>query len=137
MIERGLALSACLLALGCAPAGYHYETGSFTPTPDSAPAPPHRASIPANPTPPVSIPAPPSRTRTPVETGAVLYDYSPDSLRLVEDLARTVRAADFRCDTVSSARPMILAQGYVLTCNGYRYTYDIQDKGGHWTVSVE
>lgn len=43
----------------------------------------------------------------------------------------------FRCDSISSARPMLLSVGFVMHCNGYRYSYNIEDRGGNWVVEVD
>jgi hypothetical protein len=48
-----------------------------------------------------------------------------------------VRSNDFRCDSISNARSMFTARGIQLVCNHFDYTYDIEDKGGHWVVKVE
>src|SRR5665213_4613921 len=63
-----------------------------------------------------------------LEPDAILYDDSPESIKLIHQLVNLVRANDFRCDTVSAARPMILSRGYVLSCNQLAYSYDIADK---------
>lgn len=91
--------------------------------------------------PPVaSSPAPaaqaPAISRTPIEKDAVLYGNSKEDLVLIDKLADFVKTNDFRCNSVSAARPAIFSGGFVLTCNQFRYTYDIQDKGGHWVVTV-
>jgi hypothetical protein len=82
-----------------------------------------------------SVPLP-SQATTPIEKDAVMFERSTAWSDQTEKLVRLVRANDFACDSVSASRPMVMALGYVLVCNKFRYTYDIQDKGGHWTVSV-
>lgn len=73
---------------------------------------------------------------TPIEKREDLFEDSKEWLALIEKLVRLVRSNDFSCESVSGARPMLTATGYVLRCNRFRYSYDIQDKGGHWVVSV-
>ena len=78
----------------------------------------------------------PTTSRTPIEEKHVLLDEFKEYLAFVDQLVDLVRANDFRCDFVSSALPHILSHGFELVCNKFQYTYDIQDKGGHWTVTV-
>jgi hypothetical protein len=72
----------------------------------------------------------------PIEKDAVMFEDSRAWLEQTEKLVRLIRANGFTCETVSAARPMLTARGYVLVCNKFSYTYDIQDKGGNWLVSV-
>lgn len=72
-----------------------------------------------------------------IEQDAVLFDNSKDSIEMIEQLVDMVRSSGYVCDSVSGARPMIWTPGYVLTCNRFRYTYDIEDKGGTPIVIVE
>jgi hypothetical protein len=58
-----------------------------------------------------------------------------DDPRIIPELAQMVLAAGYRCDTISHARPFVFSSGYELQCNHYHY--DIEDKGGHWTVTVK
>jgi hypothetical protein len=71
-----------------------------------------------------------------IEKDAVLFSDTSESLAFIDKLVKFVRANDFTCDSVSAQRPMLTARGYVLVCNKFSYTYDIQDKGGHWVASV-
>lgn len=53
-------------------------------------------------------------------------------------LVGMVRLRGYRCDTVNAARPFLLVgQGFVLDCNGFRYRYSIEDRGGNWTVTLD
>jgi hypothetical protein len=72
----------------------------------------------------------------PIEKNAVLLNDSKEWRAWTEDLVRLVRSNNFSCESVSSSGLMLLSRGYVLSCNQFRYTYDVQDKGGHWIVSV-
>lgn len=71
-----------------------------------------------------------------IEKDAVLFDNDAGSIALIEKLVQFVRDNGFSCTSVSAARPALMSRGYVLTCNKFSYTYDIQDKGGNWLVSV-
>ena len=48
-----------------------------------------------------------------------------------------IRGAGFRCDTVDSVSPFLLSHGFTAHCNGYRYKYEIEDKGGRIIVTVK
>lgn len=50
--------------------------------------------------------------------------------------ARLVRAEGYRCDSISGGRPFFTSYGFRLTCNEFRYTYDLEDKGRGWTIST-
>ncbi|MCX7314450.1 MAG: hypothetical protein NTV56_22755 [Alphaproteobacteria bacterium] len=128
------------MVASCAPPGHHYEVGSFVPTPNvqsRPPAPPLEVQ-------PQPVQQPPTRPpprqvqlpSIPIENDAVLFRSEPDDLVLIRKLAELVRANDYACDSVSAARPMLTSPGFVLSCNKFRYKYDIQDKGGRWVVTV-
>lgn len=72
----------------------------------------------------------------PIEKDALLFDSAPGSIVLIEKLVLFVRESGFSCASVSGARPALMSRGYVVTCNKFSYTYDIQDKGGNWMVTV-
>jgi hypothetical protein len=72
----------------------------------------------------------------PIEKDAVLFKDSKAWLEDTQKMVRFTRANGFVCASVSASRPMLTSIGYVLVCNNFRYTYDIQDKGGTWQVSV-
>lgn len=86
---------------------------------------------------PAAEETPPDRDMVPIEKKAVLFDASQDSLSFIQSLSSIVRSKDYRCDSISAARPMILSRGFVLVCNNFHYAYDIRDKGGRWQVEVE
>lgn len=51
--------------------------------------------------------------------------------------AYIVRAHGYRCDSISSFQPFVMSAGYTIRCNNYRYTYELEDKGGRWVVTVK
>jgi hypothetical protein len=72
---------------------------------------------------------------TPVEPGAMISnDVTSEQ---VAALAALVSASGYRCDTVSGATRFIFSHGFNLYCNNHRYSYEIEDKGGRWTVTVD
>lgn len=53
-------------------------------------------------------------------------------------LIALIRLRGYRCDTINAARPFLFSgSGYVLDCDGFRYRYTIEDRGGRWTVTVD
>ena len=50
--------------------------------------------------------------------------------------AKLVRAYGYRCDSITAFQPMVFSSGFTLKCNNFRYSYDIKDVGGRWTVTV-
>lgn len=42
----------------------------------------------------------------------------------------------YKCDTVSAITPFPRKTGYYVMCNQYHYDYEVEDKGGNWTVTL-
>jgi len=125
-----------------------YPPPAYSPPPAYPPAysaPPvaqQQAALP--PLPPVqaqpAAPSPPSVPQgplVPVESDAVIYDDLKGNTKLTDALAAMVRMNDYRCDSISAVRPYLTVKGFKLVCNHFDYSYDIEDKGGHWVVKVE
>lgn len=51
--------------------------------------------------------------------------------------AELVKAYGYRCDSISSFQSFIMGGGYKINCNSFRYTYELEDKGGRWVVTVK
>lgn len=51
--------------------------------------------------------------------------------------AAIVKIYGYRCDTISAFQPMVFSDGYTISCNRFRYTYELEDKGGRWVVTVD
>jgi hypothetical protein len=86
--------------------------------------------------------APPTtydHTIVPVEKDAMIHKYSKGDISdILNFFVATVHNNDYRCDSITAAHPYFFGNnGVVLRCNNGRYTYDIEDKGGHWVVTVE
>ncbi len=43
----------------------------------------------------------------------------------------------YKCDSVSAIRKFFIGRGFVVKCNRYAYTYEIEDRGGNWVVCWE
>lgn len=50
---------------------------------------------------------------------------------------RMIRRADYACDAITSFRPWTFSRGWSVSCNDFRYSYHLVDKGGHWLVEVQ
>lgn len=56
---------------------------------------------------------------------------------LANDASMLVRRAGYRCDSVSSISKWVFSVGFNVTCNGYRYKYEIEDRGGKWRAKLK
>jgi len=56
---------------------------------------------------------------------------------ILSQLILAVLVNGYKCDTVSSAIPYIRGGGYTMTCNNFRYEYEVEDKGGNIVVNVK
>jgi hypothetical protein len=73
----------------------------------------------------------------PIEVNAVISDELKGKIKLTNAAVLLVREATYKCDSVSGLRPFLFSYGLTLTCNRFRYSYSIEDRGGHWIVTVE
>lgn len=48
-----------------------------------------------------------------------------------------VKAYGFTCNSVTSMTAHIWTTGFSLSCNNFSYTYNIEDVGGNWVVTVD
>lgn len=78
--------------------------------------------------------------RTPLSDGT-RFEPRADTHGMEDDVIKffiaQVVGSGYRCDTISNIRPMITKRGVELICNKYAYTYEIEDRGGRWTVTVD
>lgn len=56
---------------------------------------------------------------------------------IIGALVLVVRSVGYTCDSVSAATPFFLSEGYKLHCNHFRYSYEIENKGGRFMVMVK
>jgi hypothetical protein len=56
---------------------------------------------------------------------------------LADGASTLIRRAGYRCDSVSSIQKWVFSSGFDVVCNGFRYSYEIEDRGGNWVVSLE
>ncbi len=60
-----------------------------------------------------------------------------DAQAIADDASMLIRRSRYRCDSVSSIRSWLTGGGFTVFCNGFRYEYEIEDRGGRWTVTVQ
>lgn len=61
----------------------------------------------------------------------------PNRQEVLDALAAMVEIRGWRCDSISSARTLLLSRGFKISCNRFDYTYLIRDRGGNWIVSLK
>lgn len=50
---------------------------------------------------------------------------------------KVIRISGYKCDQIDSLIQSSWDGNYSVTCNGYRYMYEIKDKGGNWVVILD
>jgi hypothetical protein len=73
--------------------------------------------------------------QTPIEPDATIGEGL--SREVIEAAVQMVRQNGYRCDSVSSMQKFLLSRGFNLYCNRFNYHFQIEDKGGRWTVTVK
>ena len=56
---------------------------------------------------------------------------------LANDASMLIRRAGYRCDTESSISKWVFSVGFDITCNSYRYKYEVEDRGGEWEARLK
>ncbi len=72
-----------------------------------------------------------------LESGALVSDHVTSNPTLINNSVTLIQKNGYRCDSVSSIMEMTFSAGLDVSCNGYRYSYEIKDVGGKWQVSVD
>ena len=70
-----------------------------------------------------------------IESDATLYEGVSRASAIAA--AQYVQAWGYRCDSISSVIPFAFSPGLYIKCNRYRYSYEIEDKGGNWIVTLD
>ena len=72
---------------------------------------------------------------TPIEPDAT--DRAKINVELSNVIASFIRDAGYRCDSVGLLYVERPGVHYWMSCNRFKYSYDVMDRGGHWTVRVK
>lgn len=64
------------------------------------------------------------------------YVFSSD-LELKRDAKTLIQAAGYRCDTVDKVNQFLMGRGFTVYCNGFKYSYEMEDRGGRWVITPE
>ena len=56
---------------------------------------------------------------------------------LADEASRLIQRRGYRCDSVSSINHSHRTLIFTLTCNGFRYQYEVEDRGGRWVVRLK
>lgn len=72
---------------------------------------------------------------TPIETeNFVREEIGSSAAKLLADV---VKLYGYKCDSITSVRSLYFSNGFNIQCNYFRYSYDVEDKGGRWIVTVD
>lgn len=77
-----------------------------------------------------------SMAGTPIESDSFVDDGITRLDEVIDELVGLVRASGYRCDSITVVRRMLMG-GFELACNKGSYEYEIEDKGGHWRVTLQ
>ncbi len=55
----------------------------------------------------------------------------------VEAVQKMIQLYGYKCDSVDFAQRSSWSGMIDVTCNNYRYSYDLEDKGGTWVVTLD
>lgn len=64
------------------------------------------------------------------------YVYAND-IELKRDAKTLIKSAGYKCDTVDKVNQFIMGRGYTVYCNGFKYSYEMEDVGGRWVITPE
>ena len=56
---------------------------------------------------------------------------------LAAELTQKIRLAGYKCDSIYHVVNMTFSLGFRVRCNNLRYTYEIEDRGGNWEVTLD
>lgn len=77
--------------------------------------------------------------RTPVNVATPKHVSSDISVTRAQAdaIVKLIRAYGYSCSSLSSALQSSYDGSFSVTCNNWKYRYDIEDVGGNWVVTVE
>lgn len=59
-----------------------------------------------------------------------------DMTEIATAAVRAVHIHGWRCDSISSMAAHWFGDGFAMRCNNFAYTYDFEDRGGRWIVTL-
>lgn len=71
-----------------------------------------------------------------VEKNAKISNYLQGNPKLYTALSAVIHLNGYKCDTISGIAPMSISYGFYVHCNQYRYSYEVEDRGGQWKVTL-
>jgi hypothetical protein len=84
----------------------------------------------------IFLAVPASSTSVPVQTTTTTSTADTDQEQVKSRLTALIRLTGYKCDTLTKWRPMLFSRGYEVSCDLY-YSYEVEDKGGRWVVTVK
>jgi hypothetical protein len=54
----------------------------------------------------------------------------------IEEARLIITSHGYDCQVVDYMRTYIAGGGWIVVCNGYRYRFNIEDRGGRWWVEA-
>ena len=70
-----------------------------------------------------------------IEPGAEIHKNVPRSAAVA--LAQLVQLYGYSCNSISAVTPFAFSRGFYVYCNNWRYSYEVEDRGGNWIVTVD
>ena len=52
-------------------------------------------------------------------------------------LADYINLHGYSCRSISAVTPFAVKRGFYVTCNGWKYRFEVEDRGGKYTVTVK
>ena len=71
-----------------------------------------------------------------IEPNARIDDQISNKQGVANELASLIRSSGWTCDSIYSIIMWNFSPGFSVYCNGARYSYDVEDKGGNWEVTL-
>ncbi|MGF1868121.1 zinc ribbon domain-containing protein [Enterovibrio norvegicus] len=76
-------------------------------------------------------------THTLLESGAKVPNGIKENPEAINQLTNIIGMNGYKCDTVSGIVEMAFTRGFSVYCNKHNYSYEIEDKGGNWVVTLQ
>lgn len=59
------------------------------------------------------------------------------SREMIDVTVELINFFGYRCDSVSAMRMFFSGRGFVVKCNRFAYSYEVEDRGGNWVVCYD